>query len=651
MTPNDIANISAEIEKLYESMTDELLLNIAKHLSTSTTTWTALHEIETLENMGQLTEENIAIIQSYVQQMPQAVYDAMNESRKEALGEIESMLNEAVAKGNLPKPVTDGTVAVMNDFSKQALDQLNLVNQTMLNSSLEAYQNGVYQIRQQLGQYTPETIENGADLQKSQQIIDLATGQVVGATETRTNALRKALIALNNAGITGFYDRRGRAWSGEAYVSMDIRTTVHNTYIQSIKTRQADYGSDVFQVSAHAGARPLCYPYQGKMYSWSGAGGYITLGDGKSYKYESIGVTSYGQAAGLFGINCGHVPYPMIAGVSEPVKEKIPNKEENDREYAESQQQRALERQIRSAKRGLEILGKNATEADKEAVAKAQANMREFIKQTGRTRRYDREQIVTAKRGNTGSGKTPTRPSVNPKGTTKTKTTPVKSVTPAKTTGTYKSQEVQKIADKLEKYGVKYNGVEMHKKQPTFNDIIKSIAGGDRTSGSCASCALTYIANKHGANVKDFRGGESRSFFAIKANNREVAKACGANVTVETTNREQATAKKLLESMQAGKEYFLSTGQHASIVRVTKDGKKQYLELQSPFDNGWTDFSDNVIDTLKDRFGCKRNTKYERTAAIYDIDDLKGSQDFIEIMGYINTPENEQKKGKNGNVK
>lgn len=420
MTPQDIANISAEIEKLYESMTDELLLNIAAHLRTSTTTWTALHEIETLSNMGQLTEENVAIINEYVQMMPQAVKDAMNESRKEALAEIEGMLQKAATDGNLPYPVTDGTVAVVDAFSKQAADQLNLVNQTMLNSSLEAYQNSIYDYRTQMLKSAPRTIESAAELEAAQREIDLATGTVVTGQETRTKALRKALVNLNNRGITGFYDRAGRAWSGEAYVSMDIRTTVHNTYIQTIKTRQADYGSDVFQVSAHAGARPLCYPYQGKMYSWGDTGGMITLGDGKTYKYESIKATSYGQPAGLFGINCGHVPYPMIAGVSEPVNEKIQDKAENDKEYAESQKQRALERQIRSAKRQVEMLGDSATEDDKKIIRDAQASMREFIKQTGRTRRYDREQIVTAKGGNTGNAIT--RPVVTPTAPAKLKT-------------------------------------------------------------------------------------------------------------------------------------------------------------------------------------------------------------------------------------
>jgi tRNA uridine 5-carbamoylmethylation protein Kti12 len=94
-------------------------------------------------------------------------------------------------------------------------------------------------------------------------------------------------------------------------------------------------------------------------------------------------------------INCGHYPIPVIPGVSIPHgADAIQPEEENDRLYAESQEQRELERKIRAAKRTVTMAGDTATKEDKEAVKEAQAEMREFITRTGRTRRYDREQIV-----------------------------------------------------------------------------------------------------------------------------------------------------------------------------------------------------------------------------------------------------------------
>jgi hypothetical protein len=65
--------------------------------------------------------------------------------------------------------------------------------------------------------------------------------------------------------------------------------------------------------------------------------------------------TTYGQAAGLFGINCGHYPIPFIPGFSR-IRPPEQNEEENAKEYEQSQQQRALERKLRYEKRDLAVL-------------------------------------------------------------------------------------------------------------------------------------------------------------------------------------------------------------------------------------------------------------------------------------------------------
>ena len=77
------------------------------------------------------------------------------------------------------------------------------------------------------------------------------------------------------------------------------------------------------------------------------------------------------------------------------VRGGIPHEAENNARYAESQEQRGLERRIRYAKREvttLEAAGLDTADA-REKVKAAQADMRAFINRTGRTRRSDREQI------------------------------------------------------------------------------------------------------------------------------------------------------------------------------------------------------------------------------------------------------------------
>ena len=104
-------------------------------------------------------------------------------------------------------------------------------------------------------------------------------------------------------------------------------------------------------------------------------------------------------------INCGHYPIPIIPGVTIPhAQDFVQPKEENDKAYAESQEQRALERQIRAAKRAVEM-GDDSKEA-KDRVKEAQAAMREFIGRTGRTRRYDRESLYSTPKSTEKAEKT-----------------------------------------------------------------------------------------------------------------------------------------------------------------------------------------------------------------------------------------------------
>lgn len=384
MTPKKIQELAEPIEAVYANIVDELLINIAKHVKSPTWTHTAVWEVQKLSEMGQLTAENAAIINKWIKELPQELRDTMEATRLEALKELEKQMEAAMNEGYVTPPLADSTERVLCDLSEQAAERLNLVNTTMLQSSLDQYARAI--------QLTAEDVERA---EKTQQILNEAAGSAVSGAETRRQAVRRAITRIADEGLTGFVDRAGRHWTPEAYVNMDVRTTVHNVSIQATRARMGDYGTNVFQVSSHAGARPGCYPYQGKFYSWDNTAGEIPLGNGGSAHYEPINSTTYGQAAGLFGINCGHSPNVIIPGYSIPHgADNIQPKAENDKAYAESQQQRALERKIREEKRRVEMLGSTATKEDRERVRQAQKRMKEFINTTGRTRRPDREQIV-----------------------------------------------------------------------------------------------------------------------------------------------------------------------------------------------------------------------------------------------------------------
>ena len=616
LTPRKIQELAEPIEAIYISLTNELLVNIGKHITSPTWTHTAAWEIQKLSELGQLTAENAEIINRWIKQIPEAMRETMEETRAAALDKLEAQLERAAEAGYVTPPLADSTVQVFQDLAQQASDRLNLVNTTMLESSLEQYQKAI--------ELTADLMQRAANTQAA---LNEAAASVASGVETRTAAMQRAIARIAAEGLTGFYDRAGRSWSPEAYVNMDIRTTVHNAAIEAVKSRMADYNTSVFQISSHAGARPGCYPYQGWFCSWDNTSGQIELGDGSVVSYRPIKDTSYGEPAGIFGINCGHYPIPIIPGLTIPHgADNIQPKEENDKAYALSQDQRALERKIREAKRAVEM-GDTSDKA-KQAVKDAQAKMRKFIADTGRTRRYDREQLYGGKKAE----------KVNPQLTPK-KDLSVK----------VKDSEISDIA---KQEGVKYNPVKRHETPLTEDQIIKAISGGDMTKGSCASLGLCYIGQKHGLDVLDFRGGNSQNTFSLRGTIKLFKNLTGNGWDEQHGSYDATVGNQLLKRVQKGKQYYFCAGGHAAIVRRTDEDKLQYLELQSGKDSGWHYFNGNARYTLVNRFGCRSSKQYWGTVAMmFDIDSLKDSEEFAMILGYINTPENEQKKGSYGTIK
>ena len=392
LTPETILKLSEPIEQVYSNVVDALLINLAKHFNTGKALSTQEWELKKLAELGQLNKESIEIIASLTGQAPEMVKVALKNAALDATKDVEPELKKAVQKGTIKAAAADNVLAsesiqqALKAYDLQAVEKLNLVNTTMLESTRDLFRKIIV---------NTSNIER--QMQAAQQILNTAAGKVITGTKSRTQALRQALADIHKEGITGFYDKAGRKWSPEAYVNMDIRTTVHNTAIESVKLRQEDYDVDIFQVSWHSGARPLCYPYQKRYFSWNNESGTFTDGNGKRHRYSPLSSTSYGKPAGLFGINCGHHPITVIPGVFIPSNLPEENKEENDRIYAESQEQRRLEREIRYAKQKAAMMDaagdKEGFEQEALKIKNAQAEYNTFCKETGRTKRLDRTQV------------------------------------------------------------------------------------------------------------------------------------------------------------------------------------------------------------------------------------------------------------------
>lgn len=213
-------------------------------------------------------------------------------------------------------------------------------------------------------------------------------------------------------------------------------------------------------------------------------------------------------------------------------------------------------------------------------------------------------------------------------------------------------EHMKALDEGLKRVNVEYRKVEMHDVPLSEEEIINALAGGDLTRGSCASLGLAYAGQKGGMNVLDFRDGESRGFFAQDHWLQHIKDIPGAKSFIESAKSSITSGNRLLKLVESGKEYYFVSGRHAAIVRKTSDGALQYLELQSAIRSGWHNFNGNPRATLASRFGEIRSTYgFGCDSYMIDVDSIKDSDDLRYLLGYINTSEDKQRKGKHGTIK
>lgn len=358
--------MAQEVANIYAAIEDQILYNIARRikrhrslLTDDIVAWEASH----LAELGGLTQQQLITIAKGAGVAIDEVSRTLGEAGYTSANSLYNDVQEAVRQGaklintdRVPSYIIDNAITA---YLGQARDKLNLTNTTMLGSSEQIYRN----------------------------ILGETVGKVIAGTMTHDQALRSIINQTAHKGVTAFTDSAGRHWTPEAYVNTVMRSTIGNTARQAQEDGMNHYGIELMEVSSHLGARELCAPYQGAIYSR----------EGHSHpNYPNITQTSWGEPAGLFGINCGHVPYPYFEGYSIQRNHPI-DSELNDQMYKESQIQRRIERSIRNYKRSENML---TLAGDEKGAVKAAAKvkerqkiMRKFIKETGRTRRYEREQV------------------------------------------------------------------------------------------------------------------------------------------------------------------------------------------------------------------------------------------------------------------
>lgn len=225
------------------------------------------------------------------------------------------------------------------------------------------------------------------------QIISETSPRLMLGVETNVLNQRRAVQTFLTNGLDGFTDKAGRNWRIGSYAEMATRTATQRGWQDAGIWRMQQSGINLVTIMGGLDACSRCVPWFGLILSTDGSTGTIDLPHSTEDGMESItiqGTLEQARGAGWGHPNCRDTLQSFLPGLTIPQ----PQIEYDAGAADERQQQRYLERRIRSAKRKAAVSGDDVTRARASRQVKdAQADMRQFLKDTGRNRSSYREQL------------------------------------------------------------------------------------------------------------------------------------------------------------------------------------------------------------------------------------------------------------------
>lgn len=373
ITPYQLTLYTSQVTDIYRALESEIFKQITKRLKTSqdvTKDNVLKWQMEQLQDLHLLNDSTMKLIVKATGLSKNKIEEAF---KKAGIDTVKSVDTDVEGYFDAPLPLSSNLDNIIETYVKQVfvgnadMPGLNLVNQTLIST-----------------QYG-----SGAVMKIYENIVNETTAKVLAGQMTIQQALEETIINWANKGVQStFIDKGGHSWSLERYVDTVLRSTVNRTYNELRMSRMSEYGTDLVLVSSHAQARPACSHAQGRV---------LTTNRERRGEYPSIYEFGYGTAAGLRGINCRHMFFPLFEGISTNNQPKFNPMEAQDNAKIQ-QGQREIERKIRRLKKDLMIaeeLGSPSVEDREQAVLNAQAKMRAYVAENDLTRQYKREKVVT----------------------------------------------------------------------------------------------------------------------------------------------------------------------------------------------------------------------------------------------------------------
>lgn len=366
LTPMYLDVLPASIMEMYEQYMQTVINDIARRLASMPVTPTAAWQLQRLTESGAVYENALREIAKLTGRSEKELKTLFEQAGVKSL-----RFDDAIYKAAGLKPLPLNMSPVMAQVLAAGLQKTNDIMLNLVRTTAISAQQSFIRAS------------------------DIAYLQVTTGTFDYNTAIRGAIKSIGQSGLPVIYPS-GRVDKLDVAMRRAVLTGVSQTAGKLQESRMDELGVDLVQVSAHAGARPSHQVWQGGIYSRSG----------RDSKYpDFVSSTGYGTVTGLQGVNCRHSWYPFFKGISKNAYDQATRNQEDSKTvtvngetmslYEATQIQRSYERKIREWKRQAEALESAGLDATFEnaKIRDWQAQMRDFIRQSGLSRQYVREQI------------------------------------------------------------------------------------------------------------------------------------------------------------------------------------------------------------------------------------------------------------------
>lgn len=621
----DIAEVFEEIEMaLIKSMRNNMKRHINEEYEygLNWTQWQA----EMLSGLSQYRAENKELLKGYMGRINAEIDDAIREAYATGESEQEIELLKAIKMGYKP-PKSGKSINVQGGFFR--------TNARKLNALIKATTDDMKKAETAMLRMTDDVYRK--TMFKAQMFYNTGAGSMWQCVDMATKDFL-------SAGINCVQYKNGARVNIASYAEMSLRTANKRANLMGQAMTREKWGIHTVKVNARGTACPMCMPYLGKVFIDD------VYGEGTAAESKATGypLLSSAVANGLFHPNCKDACSTYYEGINREPQELTQDQEDEiKRRYNLEQEQRYYERNYKRNMR----LGNGCLD---------QTSAQKYF---GRASEYKKKLIDLCDAH--PDVLRLDKPRLSLRGVLSVDNAGKISITPkaVKKANIIHTEAYNDIMKNIKDYNVEKKEVGLLREPLSDDEIIKKLAGGDMTKGSCASLAFAYTGNRNGFDVTDFRGGNSQDFFSRNPNIKRIMELSGVKFDTYKVKKEALDTAKIIKGLPVNKEYYLSVGRHAAIIKNTKNGV-MYLELQSVKESGWKYFASDgrtTSDTLIKRFGARKTADkmklagktvtFEKTVLIADVDSFKDNEEFRDILGYINTASDKQKKGASGSVK